>query len=280
MSAKPFLFVPLQEWPHLLLDPNLRFEWHPSFWGYLVRSDPWVIRGLLRDWNILHLVFEGEVECQADTTRFVLSSNTLVWLPPGMRLDMTWNRPFSFTEFRFRLWHGEQQYRFPDSVYLNSAIPVIDLWRPMQQMNDEMLVLQSQRELMLRTLLSQLIVRLLRGRSGKTSAGESLNHAQRAWLREFVQANHHRRPALEEMAKGVHLSPDYFSRVFRRTYSVPPSRWILQERMQAAGRLLHEATLNVSEIAERFGYADVALFSRQFKAVMGTSPMRFRAAHG
>jgi AraC-like DNA-binding protein len=235
---------------------------------------------MVRDWNILHLIFDGEVECQTDADRFTLSDNTLIWLPPGMRLAMSWSRPFSFTEFRFRLWRGKQQYRFVNSVYLNSSVPVIELWRTMQQINDELLMLHNERELMLRTLLAQLLVRLIRGADNHASASGTLNQAQRHWLKEFTQKNHHRRPAAKELADGVQLSPDYFTRVFRRTYGVTPSRWILEERMQAAGRLLHESTLNVSEISEKFGYTDVALFSRQFKKIMGSSPLRFRNAHG
>ena len=110
MSKKPsFLYAPLEQWPQLVLDPALKFEWHPNFWGYLVRSDPWDIDGLVRDWNILHLIFDGDIACQTDDEQFRLLSDTMLWLPPGVRLSMHWSRPFSFTEFRFRLWKGSRQ---------------------------------------------------------------------------------------------------------------------------------------------------------------------------
>ena len=150
----------------------------------------------------------------------------------------------------------------------------------MQQINDELLMSQKNHELMLRVLLSQLLLKLVRGADNTVRGGGSLNQAQRQWLREFARDNMQRRHSIKELANGVRLSPDYFCRVFRQTYGVTPSRWMLQERMQAAGRLLHESTLNISEVSERFGYTDVALFSRQFKEIIGTSPLRFRSAHG
>jgi AraC-like DNA-binding protein len=64
--------------------------------------------------------------------------------------------------------------------------------------------------------------------------------------------------------------------VFRRSFGVSPRRWLMQERIRLAARRLCDSTMSVSAIAQDFGYADVYPFSRQFKDVMGQSPLAYR----
>jgi len=79
-----------------------------------------------------------------------------------------------------------------------------------------------------------------------------------------------------DLAKAAGLSPDYFSRVFHYTHDVSPRQWLLRQRLSYAVVLLQETPLRVGEIAERLGYANIHLFSRQFSACFGRSPTHFR----
>jgi len=79
-----------------------------------------------------------------------------------------------------------------------------------------------------------------------------------------------------DMAKAVGLSPDYFSRVFHRSHAISPRQWLVQERLSYAVVLLQETPLRIGEIAQRLGYANPHLFSRQFSAYFGRSPRSYR----
>ena len=79
-----------------------------------------------------------------------------------------------------------------------------------------------------------------------------------------------------EMAEEAGLSPDYFTRLFKATYGVPPRRYLLQKRMELAGRILKDSALSVKEVCAELGEPDVGTFCRLFKRVTGKTPTQFR----
>jgi AraC-like DNA-binding protein len=79
------------------------------------------------------------------------------------------------------------------------------------------------------------------------------------------------------LAKAAGLSLDYFTRVFHRSHGLSPRQWLVQQRLSYAVVLLQETPLRIGEIAQRLGYANPHLFSRQFSAFFGRSPRSFRS---
>jgi len=80
-----------------------------------------------------------------------------------------------------------------------------------------------------------------------------------------------------DMANAVDLSLDYFSRLFHRTHARSPRQWLVQERLFYAVVLLQETPLRIGQIAQRLGYTNPHLFSRQFNAHFGRSPRAYRS---
>lgn len=83
-------------------------------------------------------------------------------------------------------------------------------------------------------------------------------------------------PGVAQMAAQAGLSPEHFSRLFRRVNGQSPMQFIVSLRITHARHLLRESSLSVGEIADRLGYADVYFFSRQFKEQTGVSPLAYR----
>lgn len=81
---------------------------------------------------------------------------------------------------------------------------------------------------------------------------------------------------VEKLARTVNLSPDHFSRLFRRLKGVTPREFILRARIESAQDLLRSSNHSIGRIAEILGYSDVYFFSRQFKEKVGVSPSEFR----
>ncbi len=79
-----------------------------------------------------------------------------------------------------------------------------------------------------------------------------------------------------ELAEALHLSPDYFARVFTRSYGLSPRAWMVKVRIEEAAFELIHSHASISEIAYRYGYEDPNFFGRQFKQVMGVSPGNYR----
>jgi len=51
----------------------------------------------------------------------------------------------------------------------------------------------------------------------------------------------------------------------------PPERFIL-----AASQMLQNPGMNVTDIAHRLGYSDVAHFARAFRRIAGVTPLMYR----
>lgn len=74
----------------------------------------------------------------------------------------------------------------------------------------------------------------------------------------------------------LHLSPVYLNEVVREVAGVSVSRYIQNELILRARRMLVHTTLTVREIGLRLGVNDPAYFTRMFVRVVGMSPTAFR----
>jgi len=81
---------------------------------------------------------------------------------------------------------------------------------------------------------------------------------------------------LAELARVMHLQPNYFSNLFCRNFGVPPLRYLQRRRIERAQFRLHDTAAGVAEIAAELGFCDQFHFSRVFHAIAGCSPLQYR----
>jgi AraC-like DNA-binding protein len=81
-------------------------------------------------------------------------------------------------------------------------------------------------------------------------------------------------------AQAAGLGWELFRKRFRERYGVPPARYRLQQRCEAAAQRLLAEDATVDAVAERAGFCDGAHLRRHFRSVMGFSPEAFRRLHG
>jgi AraC-like DNA-binding protein len=90
---------------------------------------------------------------------------------------------------------------------------------------------------------------------------------------DFVRAESGRPLSLADVARAVHVSPNYLTGLFRKETGTSLGRFILGERIARAQKQLHEAGASVKSVALALDFADPFTFSRAFKRVTGRSPM-------
>ncbi|MBQ2968259.1 MAG: AraC family transcriptional regulator [Clostridia bacterium] len=78
---------------------------------------------------------------------------------------------------------------------------------------------------------------------------------------------------LAEMAS---VSEAYFRRVFKSIYGISPARYIINLKLEYASGLLQSGFYNVTETAEKAGFADVKYFQRLFKQHFGQTPASYK----
>lgn len=79
-----------------------------------------------------------------------------------------------------------------------------------------------------------------------------------------------------KVCRHLHISPGYFSALFKRETNATYVQYLQNVRMEAAKELLLSTDLKAFEIAEKVGYADPNYFSFSFKKHVGLSPKDYR----
>lgn len=80
------------------------------------------------------------------------------------------------------------------------------------------------------------------------------------------------------LARRVGLSQNYLARVFKESYGMTMSRYVLTRRIEHAKTLLSISDLNVGEIGAKVGFPDPQYFNKRFRKTVGISPKKFRDA--
>lgn len=101
---------------------------------------------------------------------------------------------------------------------------------------------------------------------------ELISHAK-----ELIQMQLHKNITLEYIAQELHLSPYYFSRLFKEKAGVNFIDYVIEHRLEKAMLALSTTNDTVASIAKTSGYYEVNSFSRLFKKRLGMSPSEFRA---
>ena len=95
---------------------------------------------------------------------------------------------------------------------------------------------------------------------------------------DFVDANLERPISIRDMASVACLSPFHFARAFRVTTGKPPHRYLAEQRLRMARRLLLHSDESLVSIAVSCGFAGQSSFTRAFTAATGTPPGAFRSS--
>ncbi|MBN1834675.1 MAG: PocR ligand-binding domain-containing protein [Spirochaetales bacterium] len=95
----------------------------------------------------------------------------------------------------------------------------------------------------------------------------------------FIRANYGKDIRLEDVARAVYLSPNYFSSLFKRVTGTSFRSYLVRKRVEAAQELLAESELPIKEIVTRTGFKDYNYFNRTFASLSGFTPGRYRELH-
>ena len=88
----------------------------------------------------------------------------------------------------------------------------------------------------------------------------------------------HRREivTMSSMAELCHLSPSYFSRLFRREAGEPFTSYMNRQKVQWAKERLRNSNDSVTQIAYDLGFQDTSYFINVFKRFEGITPLVYR----
>jgi AraC family transcriptional regulator len=95
-------------------------------------------------------------------------------------------------------------------------------------------------------------------------------------VRTYIEENLSRNIQLASLAALVDLEDGHLLKSFKRSFGVPPHRYILQRRVEQAKLLLANSSMRVTDIALSTGFADASHFATTFRRLAGLTPSQYR----
>lgn len=117
-------------------------------------------------------------------------------------------------------------------------------------------------------------ISILLGQQRSDSAWRTVERAKQFIATHFAQDD----LSVETLCDHLHLSPAYFSTLFKRETGLGFSAYVTEVRMEQAARLLRETEDKTYLIAQKIGYSDPNYFSYVFKRHFGATPSKYRTA--
>ena len=105
--------------------------------------------------------------------------------------------------------------------------------------------------------------------------GDSGTAATRAWVLERLGEP----LSLADLAAHARMSVRTFTRRFREETGVSASRWLVQQRVALARRLLETTDVPVERVAEQAGFGTTASMRQHLHAAIGVAPLAYRRAY-
>lgn len=99
-----------------------------------------------------------------------------------------------------------------------------------------------------------------------------------AAVREHALRHLHEPLTVADLAARAGMSPRTFARHFTAATGTTPLRWLLDQRIAAAQRLLERTDLPMPEVARRAGFGSEVTMRQHFASRLATSPRAYRAA--
>ncbi len=97
--------------------------------------------------------------------------------------------------------------------------------------------------------------------------------------KEYLEEHYADDITLEAMAEHVNISPQYFSKLLKKSTGFNYIDWLSMLRVRKAKELLLNPNLTVSEVCFMVGYKDPNYFSRIFKKRIGITPSEYVKAN-
>lgn len=94
---------------------------------------------------------------------------------------------------------------------------------------------------------------------------------------EYIDNNRSIFPAQPDMARLCHLSPGYFSRLFRKATGLTFTNYIIAAKIEQAKQMLAESSASVTEISDSLGYSSPSYFIKSFKDREHMTPHAYRS---
>jgi AraC family transcriptional regulator len=266
-----------------------RFFVSPDFSVYYRKAKQLVWQNQATSGYSLLTTLTGKLEFTIDHTRVSLESSESAVLDPnatvtakGQHVELL----FLTLSASLVMQHATAMRLIPPKSIVAFADEPIQndqkLARIIAEFVSELAAEKPGKEIVLRALVEQVLVHLLRNYSApKLSEELELSRVGLVdrRIRRSVELMHTQLDqdlTLKALAAASYLSPFHFARLFKKLTGASPHNYLAGIRATRAQLLLAETDLSVTEVGTRVGYLSGSHFAKAFRIATGATPREFR----
>jgi AraC family transcriptional regulator, transcriptional activator of pobA len=174
-----------------------------------------------------------------------------------------------------------------DAIHISTFDPqeerLVAVYKTMKRCIEEYRNNLAGKQLMLGSLVSQLIVQLHRLPLETTQLSPSSDNTSKVYFRRFMQlikSTHSFKKTVEAYADELHISQGHLRRICQTIAGETPKDVITHYFIREAQIALTDVDKSIAQVAYDLSFEDPAYFTRLFKKKTSDSPKTFRAKHG
>lgn len=191
-----------------------------------------------------------------------------------------WNSLAGDLDYRFLSLFFERGPEFAHRLDRNNPVTA-DIHRLLCDIYDEMCRCEDCYELMVKVKLQMLLVTIIRNYSyGNTAHRRPLAEHDISQLNKvgaYIEEHLFEEIRLSQLAAVIHVTPTYFSALFKRYYGIPPIEYIINKRVRHAIELIRTTNRSLTDIAMSCGFNNSTNFYKAFRRVTGRTPFVYRS---
>ncbi|MBN8216413.1 MAG: AraC family transcriptional regulator [Spirochaetes bacterium] len=260
--------LPLDRLTALLCDGKLGIE---VATGYRYTSPhPQGQHGWIAPHFGLQFGHQGAARYRFGEKRLLCRPGELLLVSPGVAHDYRIDKGVSAYFLAFRLLENGAPVACAEPfLHVAQALGLLPILRSILSENRRQNPWQASR---LRAQFSLLFTGMLLARTARHPGKRTLTEGQSETIFLYLSRNASRPIRASELASALHLSREYFCKLFLNTHGVTPRVFIMREKLRQASVMLQQEDVSVAEVARRMGYASVPTFCRQYQRLFGAAP--------
>lgn len=92
---------------------------------------------------------------------------------------------------------------------------------------------------------------------------------------KYVMEHPEERYTIDDLAEKFTTSPTHLKKCFQIVYGTSMQKFIREQKIKAAAKVLETSDRKVTEVAQMFGYSNVSKFADAFKSIIGEYPKQY-----
>ncbi|MFB9279034.1 helix-turn-helix domain-containing protein [Cohnella cellulosilytica] len=233
------------------------------------------------DYNKLYYICDGEGWVKIEDAEYYPKPGQIVFMPANVKQSYSVVSGNTYEKYwcHFTATIGEldlfQWFDVPHCMNVGQHKRWKTLFEELASLHADGAFLSRIRE---KAVLLELVALLLAeaGTEIRVLPGRSSDVQRLDLIERYIEEHLAEPVSLEQVARHVHLHPNYLVRYFNKQFGVSPLKYLNRRRMQKARELLSSTSLSVKEVAERVGYADTNHFAKAFRRENSCSPTEYR----